>query len=264
MDPPRPQDVARAGLTGDADPRPRPMPEFHVFDDAAALALGAAEHISRTAMIRVASRGRFSLALSGGRTPELLYRLLGQPPYRDRIEWPRVRLYFADERAVATTDPDSNFRMARETLIDHVPIPPPNVHRMKGDYADLDAAAEEYEARITEPIDLMILGLGEDGHTASIFPGSAAARERQRRVVVVRESPKPPPKRLTVTPRVIDEAREVLMLVTGASKAEAVSRSLAEDANPVEVPGALARTRVWMVDRPAAAIWERSRAADAG
>jgi 6-phosphogluconolactonase len=229
------------------------MSDLHVLDDPAAVARAAAERIAASAAARIAARGRFSLGLSGGRTPERLYRLLASSPLREAIEWPRVRLYFADERAVPPTDPASNFRMARETLIDHVAIPPPQVHRLKGDYADLAAAAEEYEARLAEPIDLLILGLGEDGHTASIFPGSAAAREREHRVVVVTDSPKPPASRLTITPRVIDEAREVMMLATGSGKADAVARSLAEGADPLEVPAAFARSRGWWIDRDASA-----------
>src|SRR5205814_1562451 len=109
---------------------------------------------------------------SGGRTPVPLYRALAGADLRERIEWSRVRIWFADERAVAPEDPASNFRLARETLIDPLRIPPTHVHRMKGEYADLTAAVEEYESHLVEPIDLLVLGVGEDGHIASLFPGS--------------------------------------------------------------------------------------------
>jgi 6-phosphogluconolactonase len=223
-----------------------------IFDDLDVLAASAAERVAAAARARLGERGRFALGLSGGRTPGRLYRRLASPPLRDSVDWNRVRIFFADERAVPPTDPESNFRMARETLIDPAGIAPTHVHRMKGEYPDLEAAAVEYEAHLTEPLDLLILGVGEDGHTASLFPGSPLARERSRRVAVVRDSPKPPPARLTITPRVIAEAREIIVLATGVEKADAVARALADSADPLDVPASLAQGGCWHLDRPAA------------
>jgi 6-phosphogluconolactonase len=225
---------------------------IHVFGDASALARAAAETIADAAARAIRERGRFDLGLSGGRTPEATYRALASAPLAGRVDWTRVRVYFADERALPPQDPASNFRLARETLIDPARIPPANVHRMKGDYADLAAAAEEYEAHLTGPLDLLILGVGEDGHTASLFPGSPLVDETTRRVAVVADSPKPPARRLTLTPRAIAEARRVLVLATGAGKAGPVARALEGDANPREVPARLLRDREWYLDREAA------------
>jgi len=224
-----------------------------VFDDEATLAAAAADAIASALARGLASLGRASLGLSGGRTPAPVYRALAAEPLRSALEWARVRFYFADERAVPPGDPESNFRLARETLIDPLRIPPRNVHRMKGEYPDLEAAAIEYEAHLDGPIDMLVLGLGEDGHIASLFPGSPVLDEMKRRVAVVTDSPKPPPRRLTLTPRVLAEARHILVVVTGDAKAGAVARALQGDENPRQVPGRMVRERDWVLDRAAAA-----------
>jgi 6-phosphogluconolactonase len=124
---------------------------------------------------------------------------------------------------------------------------------MKGEYPDLTAAAEEYEAHLRAPLDLLLLGIGEDGHVASLFPGAVAVAERERRVLPVLDAPKPPPRRLTLTPRAIAEAREVLVLATGPGKARAVAAALEGATEPEELPARLVRDRVWLLDREAAA-----------
>jgi 6-phosphogluconolactonase len=168
------------------------------------------------------------------------------------VDWTRVRVYFADERAVPPDHPDSNFRQARGMLIDPLRIPPRNVHRMKGEYPDLAAAVEEYEAHLVEPLDALVLGVGEDGHVASLFPGSPLVRETVRRVAAVTDSPRPPARRLTLTPRALVEARRVLVIATGGAKAGAVARALDADVTPEEVPARLVRDREWYLDREAA------------
>ena len=198
----------------------------------------------------IAERGRFRLGLSGGRTPASLYRRLAADR---RVNWSLVQIFFSDERAVPPEHPDSNFRMARECLIDPAGIPPPNVHRMKGEYPDLEVAVVEYEAHFDRPLDLLILGVGEDGHTASIFPGSPLAEERVRRVAAVEDAPRPPPRRLTLTARALLEAAEVMVLATGAGKAAAVAAALEGEGTVREVPARLARDRLWYLDRAAAA-----------
>jgi 6-phosphogluconolactonase len=235
------------------------MTEIHVVDPSAERARFGADRIAAAAEAAIRERGRFHLGLSGGRTPAELYRTLANPPIREHIEWSRVAIYFADERAVPPTDAESNYRLARETLIDVARIPPPNVHRMKAESADLDAAVVEYEAHLPARLDLLVLGIGEDGHTASIFPGSPLVMERTHRVAIVRDSPKPPKVRLTVTPRVIREAREVLVLATGAGKASAVARALEGTTDMRELPARMLRECVWLIDQAAAAGLLRQR-----
>jgi len=224
-----------------------------VFGDAPALADAAAEAVVVALVASLATLGRASLGLSGGRTPVATYRKLASEQLRSRVDWSHARIFFADERAVPPGDATSNFRLARETLIDPLGIPPRNVHRMKGEYPDLEAAVEEYEAHLSEPIDALVLGVGEDGHVASLFPGSPLVGERARRVAYVLDSPKPPARRLTLTARALAEARKVLVLATGTEKAEAVARALEGDVEARELPARLVRGRDWYLDQAAAA-----------
>jgi len=226
------------------------MGERRIFATGDALADTAAARIAAAAASAIAARGRFSLALSGGRTPQPLYLRL----VTAEIDWMRVRIFFADERAVPPDDPESNFRLARETLLDAAHVPPRNVHRMKGEYADLAAAALEYEAHLTEACDVIVLGIGEDGHVASLFPHGAALGEITRRVAPVLDAPKPPPRRLTLTPRALAEAGDVLVLATGSGKAAAVAAALSSAGSTEETPARLVRDRVWLLDRAAAAL----------
>ncbi len=220
-----------------------------VFEGAEPLARAAAARIAAAAESTIAAHGRFRIALSGGTTPRRLYQILGGPEYRERVLWARVEILFADERAVPPDDPESNYRLVRESLVDPAGILVTQVRRMRGDDADLERAAWEYESALEERVDLILLGIGEDGHTASLFPGSPALGEVERRVIPV-VAPKPPPLRLTITPRVIREAAEVLVLASGAGKASAVALALegAEHA----VPAGLARQGDWYLDRDAA------------
>ncbi len=197
------------------------------------------------------TRDRCALALSGGETPRPVYqRLAAELPERD--VWSRVEIYFADERCVPPDDPASNYRMVRETLLDLLPASPAHVHRIEGERPDRDAAARAYEARLPERLDLLVLGLGPDGHIASLFPRSASLAESRRRVLVV-TAPKPPPDRLTITPPVIRAAGLTIGLVAGGEKAEALARVL-DGADDIEqTPGRIARDGLWIVDTAAAA-----------
>ena len=164
-------------------------------------------------------------------------------------------MYFGDERAVPPDHPDSNFGMARRTLLDHVPVRSDQVHRMAADRPDLAAAADDYARLLPPCLDILLLGMGPDGHTASLFPGSAALSETERLVVAV---PAPPPPiapqvaRMTITPPVIDAARQVVMLVTGEGKAALLARVLDGPPDPAALPAQLARRGTWIVDRAAA------------
>ena len=190
----------------------------------------------------VEARGRCTVALAGGSTPRAIYAAM------DGLPWKELDFFFGDERAVPPGDPESNYRMAKETLFGN--HPESRVHRMEADRPDLDRAAEDYAKLLPEAIDVLLLGMGPDGHTASLFPGSAALEERGRNVVAV-VGPKPPPRRLTITPPVIEAAREIFVLVRGADKAAALRRAREGSWNPKETPAQLARRGTWIVDRGA-------------
>jgi 6-phosphogluconolactonase len=226
-----------------------------VVEPSEALPHRAAAWLAETMADALAARGACAIALSGGSTPRPVYAALAAPPpdLAREIDWSRVEVYFADERAVPPDDRDSNFRLAMEALLARVPIPEAHIHRMAGEHRDLDAAAAAYDRQLPAALDVLVLGMGADGHTASLFPGSPALAERQRRVVAV-EGPKPPHRRLTITPPVIAAARHVAVLVTGDEKAAMVARALDDDAPPAsEIPVVLARHGVWVLDRAAAA-----------
>lgn len=223
-----------------------------VLADAELVALAAADLVAACAAESVQASDAFRLGLSGGRTPEAAYRLLASPEFRGRVPWERTQLFFADERDAPPTEPESNYWLIRKLLVEPVGIAPANVHRMKADQPDLEAAARAYEPPLETPLDLLLLGVGEDGHTASIFPGSPLVRERERLVAAVHDSPKPPPRRVTITPRVIAAARRVAVLATGAGKAEAVTCALEGEGPPEECPARLVRDADWLIDVAAA------------
>jgi len=224
-----------------------------VVADARALARRAAERIVETTRAAVVGRGRCAVALAGGTTPLATYEVLGTSALAAAVPWGAIAWYFGDERAVPPDHPESNYLAVRETLFASRPEALARVYRMPADAADLDLAARAYGERLPHPLDLILLGLGEDGHTASLFPGSPALGERSERVVVV-TGPKPPNPRLTVTPPVIETAREILVLVSGAGKAEALARALQGPLDPTVVPAQLARPGTWIVDRDAARL----------
>lgn len=225
-----------------------------VVEDSSAFPRRAAQWLAETITTVLGSRGRCAIALSGGRTPGPVYTALATGNSSSRIEWSRVEVYFADERGVPPDDPESNYRLVRETLLTRVPVPAAQVHRVKGESRDLDGAAAAYAHELPDALDVLVLGMGPDGHTASLFPGSPAVLEQQRRAMVV-DSPKPPRRRITITPPTIAAARHVVVLVTGRDKAPAVARALEGDAAPTDVPAVLARPPhgVWFLDVAAAA-----------
>ena len=232
-----------------------------VLPSAEALAEAAAERIAALAAETLEVRERFLLALAGGSTPRLLYRRLADEPWRGRIDWTRVEILFGDERAVPPDQPDSNYRMAREALLDHVPVPPEQVHRMQAELEDLDGAATRYEAllrslapdRPVPRLDLVLLGVGPDGHTASLFPDTEVLGERERLVAPVR--PGAGLHRLSLTYPVLNAARHLMFLVTGEGKA-AILRQLFREpdpAHPLPVEGIEPQGEVsWLVDEAAA------------
>ncbi|MEI9941582.1 MAG: 6-phosphogluconolactonase [Pseudomonadota bacterium] len=218
--------------------------------DSNQLAKLAAERIAEALKKAISSDSAVSIALAGGSTPRAAYEDLSKIP---GIDWSKVSVYFGDERAVPPTHPDSNFAMAKAALFDRVPLPAGNIHRIAAENPDQDAAARAYEALLPARISVMILGIGEDGHTASLFPGSPALNERIRRVLPV-IGPKPPPQRLSITPPVIEAAGLSIVLATGAGKAEPVRRALKDPLDIRTTPSGLARNGLWLLDRAAAAL----------
>lgn len=221
--------------------------ELLICEDHPALVERAAEWIAGVLEGLVRSQGSGSIALAGGNTPRPVYqRLAGLP-----VPWNHLSVFFSDERSVPPGDPLSNYRMAIEMLLSFVPIPPERIHRMEAERGDREVAARDYEALLPDPLDLLLLGMGADGHTASLFPHSEALEESGRRVVPAR-APEGAA-RLTITPAVIRSARRVLMLVEGAEKATMVARALEGPDDSRSVPAQLARHGTWMLDRAAAA-----------
>lgn len=232
-------------------------PKIEILPDANAVAARAAEWIAEQI---AAATDVYRMALSGGSTPRLLYRELASPQFRERIEWRRVELFWGDERFVPHTDERSNYRMVRETLLSHAPLLIDHVHPIVTE-GDPEAAAQKYEALLhavygadvlfpDRPLfDLVLLGMGKDGHTASLFPGSASLEERARWVLAVAGATEP---RITLTYPAIDSSRAVAFLITGEDKADIVRRAHRRDST---LPAARVRSEgsvVWFLDKAAA------------
>ncbi len=238
------------------------MKEVTVFSDTCELARGAAELTATLAREAVATRGRFTLALAGGGTPRPVHQRLASAPFAEAIAWDRTRIFFGDERCVPPDDPRSNYRMARETLLDLVPLPPASVHRISGE-EDPAAAAAAYEQTLRSnledgapPIlDLVFLGMGDNGHTASLFPGTEVLHE-SRRLVAAQYVEEIAAWRVTMTPVMLYAARHVVFLVSGEAKASMLQSVLDGPYQPEIRPAQLlrnARGRVhWLVDSAAA------------
>jgi 6-phosphogluconolactonase len=212
----------------------------------------------------------FSIALSGGSTPRGLFRLLAAEPYRSQCYWPAFKIFWGDERCVPPDHPDSNYRMAKESLLDHIPILPRQVFRMEGE-GEPAAAAFRYEQVLREQVppgdggwpqlDLVLLGMGPDGHTASLFPGTAALQETQR-AVVANWVETLHCDRITLTPPVLNSAKEVLFLVSGQDKARALQAVLEGPLNPQLYPSQLVHPTLgqvtWVMDQPAASLLKKT------
>lgn len=241
------------------------MTSVKIFHTPMEMMEAAAKGFAARAAEAVSARGRFSAALSGGKTPVALYTLLAKAPFVSQIPWSHVHLFWGDERCVPPDHGDSNYRMTREFLLDHVPIPPANVHRMPGEIDPVEAAARyEGELRVffaphgeALPVfDFILLGLGEDGHTASLFPETRAIRELSRWVVGHHVDAQKG-WRITLTPPVINAARTVVFIAAGAGKAAVLKEILEGPFRPDTLPAQIVRpaggTLLWMLDREAAA-----------
>ena len=241
---------------------PRVQSELRIVADEHQLWTALADLFVVAAHEAIARRGAFAVALSGGTTPKGAFTLLAQEPRRSQVEWERLSVFFSDERCVPPEDPQSNYGMANRTLLSQVAIPTEHVHRMRGELAP-QQAADEYASVLRDALgddpvlDLAMLGMGPDGHTASLFPGTSPVGE-QRLLVAAPFVPKFGAYRLTMTPRIINRARRVVIAAAGAEKAEALQRALegAVDPNltPVQIVQPAGGALTWLVDRAAASL----------
>jgi 6-phosphogluconolactonase len=235
--------------------------DARVFPDLDALSRAALGELLVILRDAVRDRGRFAVALAGGNTPARLYRLWAGPRTAAGIPWDRVHFFYGDERYVPPDDPLSNYRMTRETLISQVPIPAANVHPVPTTLRPAEKAAEAYEAELrkffaeTPAFDLLLLGLGTEGHTLSLFPGSPVLEETQRWVAAVEVAAKPP-QRVTLTPVVANQARHTFFLVAGEDKREIVEALKHEpEGRPSRYPAARIQPAggvLWFLDQAAA------------
>jgi len=238
------------------------MTDISVFAGADELARAVTEEFVELAATAIADRGRFAVALAGGSTPRAAYTLLASESFASRVDWSRVLFFWGDERCVPPDHPESNYRMAHEALLDHVPVPGQNVFRVLGEEEPVQAA-DTYEGELRTlfggsipRFDLVMLGMGGDGHTASLFPGTAAVHEAVRWVMAHRVE-KLDAWRVTFTPVILNAAANVLFAVSGAGKAHRLREVLEgphrPDVLPAQVVKPSAGRLVWMVDEAAAA-----------
>jgi 6-phosphogluconolactonase len=239
-------------------------PDVRVFKDPEALGEAAATIVAESANQAVSERGVFLLCLSGGKTPQLLYERLARAPMRDLIDWSHVQVFWGDERCVPAEDLRSNYRLAHELLLSHVPIPAENIHRVRTEL-DPELAADDYslvlQMKAKAPLkwprfDLVLLGLGEDGHTASLFPSLPIDPEAAVMTVDPKD-PQRPNLRVTLTPAVFNSGRRVVFLVQGAGKSKVAASVLYGERQPDVLPAQLIQPGdgelIWMLDAGAAA-----------
>lgn len=244
------------------------MYDIRVYDDQNSLMQAAAAYATECYNAAISDHGYFAVALSGGSTPRALFELLAVPENAQHIGWSKVHVFWGDERTVPPDHPDSNYRMAKEALLDFVALPASNVHRISGELEPVRAAAE-YEQMLRSffakragktRFDLILLGMGDDGHTASLFPDTEALNETER-LVVANHVPKLDTWRITLTAPVINDAAHVAFLVAGAGKAAVLKRVLQGPRQPHKLPSQLIQPvdgeLVWLLDKAAASELDR-------
>ncbi|GJL54652.1 MAG: 6-phosphogluconolactonase [Nitrospirales bacterium] len=231
----------------------------------------AAKEFCEIAEKAIARSGQMTVALAGGSTPKGLYELLAQDPYRSMVDWSAIHVYWGDERHVSPDHQDSNYRMAQEALLSYVPVIPEHIHRMQGELPKASDAAEAYENILRQefplssgdvPVfDLILLGMGPDGHTASLFPGTEAVHESSRWVAAPWVE-KFQTHRVTLTPVVLNQARHVMFLVSGREKANALHVVLEGPPDPDQYPSQIIRPLsgrvLWLIDEQAASLLEKT------
>jgi 6-phosphogluconolactonase len=239
------------------------LPQVRVFPDLETLSRGAAVFFSEISVKVLAAQGRFAVALSGGSTPRRFYTFLGENPFRKDISWEQVHFFWVDERCVSRDHPESNFKLVADTIFSHIDVPDKNIHRIKGESGP-GQAAKEYEQDIRTffgasslpMFDLVVLGAGEDGHTASLFPDGETLREYDRVAAPVYLEP-PKLNRVTLTVPILNDAAQILFLASGPAKAEIV-REILENGNQKQYPAGLVHpvrgNITWFLDRDAAGL----------
>ena len=242
--------------------------DVYILQDNAAIARRAAEEFVKMAQSAVTGNGSFTVALAGGSTPKLLYSLLAtDADLRAKVPWDKIQLFFGDERHVAPDDPQSNFKMASESMITKAPLKPEQVHRMKGEYSDAERAAKEYEQDLRTHfhlkdaelprLDLVLAGMGDEGHTLSLFPGTKALHA-QGRAVVRNWVGKLYTERITLTAPAANNAEMILFMVAGKEKALALKAVLEGPYEPEQLPAQLLQPTngklLWLVDQAAGSM----------
>lgn len=236
--------------------------EVEIFPDVETLNEAAASLIVEIGSRNLQSNDKFSIALAGGSTPTALYQLLASDEFKNQLDWSKTLVFFGDERCVSPDAAESNYRMANDALLARVPLPPENIFRLRGEI-EPEKSAAEYEAVIKKTLgddarfDLILLGIGDDGHTASLFPQTGALRETEK-LVAANWVEKLNANRLTLTFRAINSAKNVLFLVAGAKKAETVKRVFSGET--IDLPAGLVKPEdgkcVWLLDKNAASLLE--------
>ncbi len=242
--------------------------EVRILADANSIAQTAAAEFLEAAQQAVSEKGLFSVALAGGSTPKALYGLLATNPLlQAKVPWSKIQFFFGDERHVTPTDEESNFRMAEEAMLGKAPVDPKQVHRIKGEKRNAAQAAEEYEQDLRASFrlqagefprfDLVLLGMGPEGHTASLFPGTKALKE-ERRLVVSNWVGKFYTDRITLTPPVLNNAARVIFMVHGEEKSPALKAVLEGPYEPEQLPAQMIQPKqgkvLWLVDPSAASM----------
>jgi 6-phosphogluconolactonase len=240
-------------------------PQIRVFNTLEDLSIAAAEHFTKVVRQAIASRGIAHVALSGGSTPQRLFQLLAQDPCREAVPWEAIHVYWGDERCVPPDDPESNYGQARRLLLDHVPVRQEAIHRMRGELPPEQAAvdfiqtlAQQAEAgRAWTRLDWVLLGMGADGHTASLFPGQVnPGEDTLPAMAVTADYQGRPANRVTLTPQVFNDARSVIFLVTGANKAAVLASVIKGPRDPLHLPAQRIQpvdgSMTWLVDAAAA------------
>jgi 6-phosphogluconolactonase len=238
---------------------------FQIFNNADELARATAKHFVTRSREAVAKRGAFTVALSGGSTPKILYQLLADPlePFREQIPWVETDFFWSDERHVPPDHPESNYRMTNEAMLSRVPVSEDKVHRVMGENPNAADAAKDYEQTLKDltgenlpQLDLILLGLGADGHTASIFPGSEVLQETKR-LVAAPWVEKLNTHRITMTLPLLNNGASVLFLVTGAEKAAIVKEILeGPEQYPAQAVKPTSGELLWLLDQEAAKALE--------
>lgn len=245
--------------------------QLRLFDDPEGMARAVADGLLRWTASRMEAGERFTIALSGGSTPIHLFKLLGEEPYRNRMPWHRIHFFWGDERMVPPDHEESNFGNADRALLRRLQLPSDQIHRIRGEVADPDEAADEYAAELRRlfklregelpRFDLVLLGMGTDGHVASLFPGNPALWEN-RKLVTSAYLPRPGIHRITLTCPVINNAACIVFMVAGEEKAEILQRALEGPLQPQLLPAQLIRPQegefMWYIDRAAGRLLDQS------